>query len=144
MKKITIVMCVVFCFGAISCKKLTETAQGLNPKYVVTQFLEAYKNQDWKTMYKYTHPGIMTAIRSQKLTEAQKKMSDEELFALEFSTAVKQNPNAVLKAYEIRTIPEYKKGDTVIWVTAILNGREKKIPLTLHGASLKVDFLKIE
>ena len=54
------------------------------------------------------------------------------------------NPDRILKSYEIKNIPLYKKGDTTVWVYAVVNGRNKKIPMTLDGWLLKIDLTRIE
>lgn len=146
MKKISIVILAFFMIsgGFLSCGKMKGKLQGLNPKYVTEQWLISFQKQDWKTNFEYTHSDMMKLIKSQKLTSSQKKLSDEELFSLEMSTAMKNNPGKKLKTYEVKAIPEYKKGEKEVWVTVVLNGQEKKMAVRLDGVSLKVDPTKIK
>jgi hypothetical protein len=126
------------------CGKVQDKLQGINAWHVAEQFFGAWKKQDWKTLYAMTDSSFINTLRMQKLSPEQQRMSDEELFVHEFRQAQRMNPDRILKSYEIRHIPPYKKGDTTVWVYAVVNGREKKIPMTLDGWSLKIDLTRIE
>ena len=127
-----------------SCSKVQDTMQGINPRHVATQFLEAWKKKDWRALYKLAHPDFIRKIRLQKLLPEQRKMSDEELFIREFEQAQRMYPGKILRNYEIKSISEYRRGETTVWVRALVNGKHKKIPLTLDGLSLKIDLSQIE
>lgn len=129
---------------SFSCGMMESKLQRLNPQYVTEQFLESYKNQDFKTMYKFSHPNIMKLIRAQKLTKKQQEMPDEDLFVLEFETAIKKNPQKKLKSYKIKEIPEYKKGQKIVWARVEINGQTKRLPLVLYKLALKVDLTQLK
>ncbi len=133
---------VIACFG--SCKKVNDTMLGIDPVYIINNFFETWKKRDWKTLYKLVHPSIIQKIKMQKLTPEEQIMSDEELFIHKFKLASIMNPDKVLRSYEVKSITRYKIGDTTVWAEAIVNGKSKKIPITLDGLSLKVDVTRIE
>ena len=130
--------------GLYSCGKMHDKLQGINPDHVALQFFEAWKKKDWEALYHLSYPAFMQRIRLRKLTPEQRSMSDQELFVREFERVQKLNPDKVLKTYQIESISGYHKGDTSVWVTALVNGKKKKIPLTLDGLSLKIDLTRIE
>jgi hypothetical protein len=128
----------------VSCSKMNDKLEGINPDHVALQFFEAWKKKDWKSLYRLAHPAFIQRMRLQKLSPEQRNMSDQDLFIHEFELVQKLNPDKVLKTYHIESISEYHKGDTTVWVSALINGKKKKIPLTLDGLSLKVDLTRIE
>ncbi len=130
--------------GLTSCGKVQDKLERINPPHVAREFFEAWKNRDWKTLYRLSHPAFMQKLRMQKLTPEQRRMSDEELFIGEFKREQRLNQDKVMKTYEIRSFSPYKKGDTTLWLDALVNGRKRKIPLTLDGMSLKIDLTRIE
>jgi hypothetical protein len=130
--------------GLYSCGKMHDKLQEINPEHVAFQFFEAWKKKDWKALYQLSHPAFMQRIRLQKLAPEQRSMSDQELFVREFERVQMLNPDKILKTYQIESISEYHKGDTTVWVSALVNGKKKKIPLTLDGLSLKIDLTRID
>jgi hypothetical protein len=138
----------LFCMGIAasiaSCNKMHDKLLEINPDHVTLLFFEAWKNKDWKALYQLSHPAFMQRMRLQKLSPVQRNMSDEELFIDEFNRVQRLNPDKILRTYHIDSISKYQKGDTTIWVSALVNGKKKKIPLTLDGLSLKVDLTRIE
>ena len=143
-KKVAIILFAVIAACVLSCGKMHEKLLEINPDHVALQFFEAWKNKDWKSLYQLTHPAFIQKMRLQKLSPEQQSMSDENLFIHEFNRVQKLNPDKVLRTYHIDSISEYHKGDTTVWVSALVNGKKKKIPLTLDGLSLKVDLTRIE
>jgi hypothetical protein len=135
---------IIIAASILSCGKMHDKLEGINPDHVALQFFEAWKKKDWNSLYRITHPAFMQRIRLEKLTPEQRNMSDQDLFIHEFDLVQKLNPDKVLKTYHIESISEYHKGDTTVWVSALVNGKKKKIPLTLDGLSLKVDLTRIE
>jgi hypothetical protein len=127
-----------------SCGNVQDKLDRINPDLVARQFFEAWQNRDWKALYLLTHPAFIQQLRMQKLSPEQRGMSDQELFISEFKREQGLNPARVMKTYEIRSISPYKKGDTTVWCDALVNGRKRKIPLTLDGLSLKIDMTRIE
>ena len=127
-----------------SCSEMNDAMQGITPRFIINKFFETWKKGDWKTLYTLAHPNIIQKIKMEKLSSEEQNMSDEELFIHQFDRASKINPHKVLKSYEVKSITTYKPGDTTVWVDAIVNGRKKRIPLTLDGLSLKVDLTRIE
>jgi hypothetical protein len=117
--------------------------KAVNPLFIIDQFLAAWKDKNWKEMYKYVHPNIILELRSQKLKPHQLKMSDPELFIDECAGAARTNPGKNIVSYKIISISEFKKGDTAFWINCLINGTIKKLPVALDGLSLKVDMSKI-
>lgn len=130
------------CFSG--CGKTDENLARINPYHVAREFFEAWKKKDWKALYHLTHPAFIQTLRMQKLSPEQMAMTDEELFVSEFSRTQRMNPVKTLKTYEIRSFSPYTRGDTTVWLDALINGRQRRIPLTLDGLSLKIDITKIE
>lgn len=126
------------------CGKVQDKLQDINAWHVAEQFFDAWKKQEWKTLYKMTDSSFINTLRMQKLSPEKRRMTDEELFVHEFNQVQRMNPDKILKSYKIRNIPLYKKGDTTVWVYAVVNGKKKKIPMTLDGWSLKIDLTRIE
>jgi hypothetical protein len=144
-KRFTIALVIIwFAAGLCSCGKMHDKLQGINPDHVALQFFETWKKNDWKALYHLSHPAFIQRIRMQKLSPEQRSMSDQELFVREFERVQSLNPGKILKTYQIESISEYHKGDTTVWVSALVNGKKKKIPLTLDGLSLKIDLTRIE
>jgi len=135
---------IILATGVASCSKMHDKLEEINPVHVALQFFAAWQNKDWKALYRLTYPAFIQRMRMQKLTPEERSMSDEELFIREFNRVQRLNPDRVIKAYYIDSISEYHKGDTTVWVSARVNGKKKKIPLTLDGLSLKVDLTRIE
>jgi hypothetical protein len=144
LQKTDIIVFAVIAVCMLSCGKMHDKLQEINPDHVALQFFEAWKNRDWKALYQLSHPAFMQRIRLQRLTPMERNMSDEELFVHEFNKVQRLNPDRVIKTYHVDSISEYHKGDTTVWVSALVNGKKKKIPLTLDGLSLKVDLTRIE
>lgn len=126
------------------CGKTEERLERIAPEHVAREFFEAWKRQDWKALYRLTHPAFIQNLRMQKLSPEQMAMSDEELFVSEFMRVQRMNPAKTLISYRIRSITPYKRGDTTVWLDAIVNGRRRTIPLTLDGLSLKIDLTRIK
>ena len=126
------------------CGKVQDKLLEIDPEHVVKQFFEAWKKNDWKTLYAMSDPGFMQKLRTQKLSPELRKMSDQDLFIHEFRQAQRLNPDKVVRSYEIVYVQAYKKGDTTISVDVLVNGKKRKIPLNLDGLSLKVDLTRIE
>ncbi len=137
-------LAVMIAAGSASCGRTDERLERINPDHVAREFLEAWKNRDWRALYRLTHPAFIQSLRMQKLSPAQRAMSDEELFVSEFGRVQRMNPDRMLRTYEIRSFTEYKKGDTTVWCDALINGRKRRFPLTLDGLSLKIDMTGIE
>ncbi len=141
-------MAVIFMIATLAfccfCGKMQDKLQDLDAWSISQQFFETWKKQDWKALYKMTDSSFMQKLRTQKLSPEQQRMSDEELFVHEFKKAQRMNPDKILKSYRIEKIPLYQKGDTTVWVYAVINGRKRKIPMTLDGLSLKIDLTRIE
>ena len=78
------------------------------------------------------------------LSPEERRMDDEQLFIRHFERASGNNPDKVLRSYQVLSISEYKAGDTSVWADTIVNGKKKRIPLTLVGLSLRVDLTRIE
>jgi len=127
-----------------SCGRLNDTMHGISPEYVINKFFESWKQRDWKILYTLVHPGFIQRIRMQKLSPEEEGMSDEELFIHQFKAASENNPGKALKSYNVKSITSYKPGDTTVWADTIVNGKKKRIPLTLDGLTLKVDLTRIE
>ena len=127
-----------------SCTKVDESIQGVNPYHVILVFFDSWHKKDWKTLYTLVHPSIIQKIKMQKLTPKELAMSNEELFIYKFRQASLSNPDKVLRSYELKSISGYKVGDTTVWADTIVNGKKKRIPLTLDGLSIKVDLTRIE
>ena len=130
--------------GIISCGKVQDKMLDINPDYIAKKFLETWQAEDWNALYDITHPAFIMRLRLQKLDAKQRQMSDRELFVSEFSRMQTANPGMVLRSHEILSISPYRPGDTTLWVEARVNGKKRKIPLTLDGLSLKVDLARIE
>jgi hypothetical protein len=129
----------VFC----SCSKIEDSMQAVSPSLVAKKFFEAWKNRAWADLYDLSHPAFMQKVRMQKLSPEQRAMSDRDLFVHEFDRFQKNNPDMVLRTYEIRSISPYKTGDTTVWVDALVNGKKRMVPVTLDGLSLKIDLTRI-
>lgn len=138
------VLILAFGLTLISCVKTQDKLQSIDPNFVIKEFFESWKVQDWKRLYTMTHPAIIQKIRMQNLSVEEQNMSDEQLFIMKFDQTSKANPDKIMRTYEVQTITQYKPGDTAVWVTALVNGKQKKIPLALEGLSLKVDLTRIE
>jgi hypothetical protein len=130
--------------GATYCGKVQDKMQSINPEHIMKLFLDAWRNDDWKSVYRLTYPSFIQKMRLQKLSLAQQAMSDEELFIYEFARERQLEPDRTLKTYKIVSISAYHAGDTTVWASVLVNGKIKKIPLTLDGLSLKVDMTRIE
>jgi hypothetical protein len=129
---------------AASCTRVENSLQGINPPFVASQFFETWKKQDWKGLYRMTHPAFMQKLRLQKLSPEDSALDDETLFVREFRRVQGALPDKVLRSYAIESISEYHAGDTTVWVSAIVNGKKKRVPLTLDGLVLKIDLTRIE
>ena len=127
-----------------SCTKVESSMQGINPDYVAHQFFETWKKQDWKALYRMTHPAFMQKLRLQKLPPEVSALSDEALFVREFQRVQGSMPGRTLRSYTIESITEYHAGAPTVWVSVLVNGKRKKVPLTLDGLVLKVDLSRIE
>lgn len=127
-----------------ACKKLDTKLMKLEPYYVVIEFFETWKKKDWKTLYQLSDRSFMQQLRTQKLSPELQRMTDQDLFVHEFEEAQRRNPEMILRSYSITRLPIYKKGDTTLWVQVLVNGKKKRIPVTLDGLSLKVDLTRIE
>lgn len=127
-----------------SCKKVEHSMQGIDPDYVASRFFETWKMKDWKALYRMTHPAFMQKLRLQKLSPEDSVLDDETLFVREFERVQGALPDRVLRTYTIQSITDYHAGDTTVWVRALVNGRQKRIPLTLDGLTLKIDLTRIE
>jgi hypothetical protein len=127
-----------------SCSKVENSLQGINPPFVVRQFFETWKKQDWKELYRMTHPAFMQKLRLQKLSPEESALDDETLFVREFQRVQGALPDRVLRTYAIESISEYHAGDTTVWVSALVNGKKRRVPLTLDGLVLKIDLTRIE
>jgi len=140
------VMIAVIIVAAIcaACGKMEEKKLEIDPGHVMKLYLETWKKKDWEALYAMTDPSFMQKLRTQRLTPEQREMSDRDLFVNEFQRAQRMNPGKVLKSYEILSIAGYKKGDTTLWGDVVVNGKKRRIPLTLDGLSLKVDLTRIE
>jgi hypothetical protein len=134
----------VIAASSFSCGKLDEKISGISPEYIMNQFFESWRRKDWKSLYALTHPSLIQKIRLQKLTSEEQGMSDEDLFIRHFDLASKRNSDKSLVSYKIKSISAYKPGDTTVWADTIVNGRRKRIPLTLDGLTLKIDLTRIE
>ncbi len=130
--------------GLIACGKVHDRMLDINPEHIIRTFFEAWRVDDWETLYRVTHPAFMQRLRLQKLSPEQQSLSDRDLFIEEFRRARAANPAMRLRSYRVMWISMYKPGDTTIWVRAMVNGKKRKIPLTLEGLSLKVDLTRIE
>ncbi len=137
---------VFICMG--SCGKLNDSMSGISknisPEATLQSFFETWKKRDWKTLYSLAHPGLIQEIRMGNLSPEERRMDDEQLFIRHFERASRNNPDKVLRSYQVLSISEYKAGDTSVWADTIVNGKKKRIPLTLVGLSLRVDLTKIE
>jgi hypothetical protein len=130
--------------GFLACGKVQDKMFDITPEHITQKFFEAWRGEDWGTLYEVTHPAFMQRLRLQKLTPAQQSLGDRDLFIEEFRRARAANPAMRLRSYKVISISMYKPGDTTIWVRAMVNGKKRKIPLTLDGLSLKVDLTRIE
>ncbi len=130
--------------GFLACGKVHDKMLDINPEHITRTFFEAWRVDDWETLYHVTHPAFMQRLRLQKLSPEQQSLSDRELFIGEFRRVRAANPAMRLRSYRVMSISTYKSGDTTIWVSAMVNGKKRKIPLTLDGLSLKVDLTRIE
>jgi hypothetical protein len=128
----------------LACGKVQDKMLDINPKHITRQFFEAWRADDWNSLYDLTHPSFMQRLRLQKLNPKQQSMTDRDLFVGEFKRVRDANPAMRLRSYEISSISAYKPGDTTLWVKVLVNGKKRKIPLTLDGLSLKVDLSRIE
>ncbi len=144
MKKTAFLLAITALAGLAACGKLDDTLKGIDPPYVATQFFETWKKKDWKALYGMTDPSFMRLLRTQRLSPELQRMSDEELFIHEFEQVQRLNPDKVLKSYKIQNISSWKKGDTTLWLYAAVNGKNRKIAMTLDGLSLKIDLTRIE
>ncbi len=144
MKMAVIATGVFLTLGLCSCGKVQDKMLDINPEHVTRQFFESWQAEDWRALYALSHPSFVQKLRLQKLNPYQQKMSDIELFTSEFRRVSKLNPGKALVRYEIVSISPYNPGDTTLWVDARVNGKSRRIPLTLEGLSLKVDLTRIE
>jgi hypothetical protein len=138
------VLLIVCAAWSASCSKVKNSMQGINPDYVASQFFETWKKKDWKALYRMTHPAFMQKLRLQKLSPDDRALDDETLFVREFERVQGTLPDRVLRTYAVQSISEYHAGDTTVWVSALVNSRQKRIPLTLDGLTLKIDLTRIE
>jgi hypothetical protein len=129
---------------SVSCKKVENSMQGINPEFISHQFFETWKRKDWNALFRMTHPAFIQKLRLQNLSPADRALDDEALFVREFTRAQSTHPGKVLRSYEILSITAYHSGDTTVWVSALVNGKKRKIPLTLDGLTLKIDLSRIE
>ncbi|MBP7736567.1 MAG: hypothetical protein KA369_11385 [Spirochaetes bacterium] len=142
--KIVALMAVLIALHCAACGKMEEKKLEVNPLHVMKLYLEKWKKNDWKALYAMTDPSFMQKLRTQKLSPELQRLSDQDLFVHEFQQARRLNPAKVLKSYEIISITPYNKGDTTLWGDVVINGKKRRIPLTLDGLSLKVDLTRIE
>jgi len=143
-RRVLLFLALAIAAGCISCGKGPDKLKELDPYHVAQKFFETWKKKDWKGLYGITDPAFMRTLRTQKLTPELQRLSDEELFVRQFSEAQRLNPGKVLKSYRIEHITPYTKGDTVLWLYAAVNGRKKKIAMTIDGMALKIDLTRIE
>lgn len=129
---------------AVSCKKVENSMQGINPEYIGRQFFETWKRRDWKALCHMTHPAFIQKLRLQNQSPADRALNDEALFVREFNRTQASNPGMVLRSYRILSISAYHAGDTTVWMDALVNGKKRRIPLTLDGLTLKIDLSRIE
>ncbi len=130
--------------GCTACGKTYDKSLDINPLHVAQLFFETWKNQDWKALYKLTDPSFMQMLRTRNLSPELQRLSDEELFVHEFKQVQERNPGMVLNSYLIKYITPYHKGDTTLWIYAVVNGKKKKIPMTLDGLAWKIDLARIQ
>lgn len=142
--RIAAALLVVTAAAAVSCKKVENSMQGINPEYISRQFFETWKRKDWKALYRMTHPAFIQKLRLQNQLPADRALDDEALFVREFTRTQSLHSGKVLRSYEILSRTSYHSGDTTVWVDALVNGKKKKIPLTLDGLTLKIDLSRIE
>jgi hypothetical protein len=143
-KRVFLLLVLAVASGSISCGKGPDKLMELNPPHVARQFFETWKKKDWKALYRIADPAFIRALRTQKLTPDLQRLSDEELFVHQFKETQRLNPDKVLKSYRVDGISRYTKGDTMVWLYATVNGRKKKIAMTLDGMALKIDLTRIE
>lgn len=137
-------MLIVTAVLAVSCKKVENSMQGINPEFISRQFFETWKRKDWKALYRMTHPAFIQKLRLQNQSPADSMLNDEALFVREFTRTQALLPGRVLGSYQILSRTAYHSGDTTVWVDALVNGKKRKIPLTLDGLTLKIDLSRIE
>lgn len=130
--------------GLLACGKAQDKMLDINPEHVTHRFFEAWHADDWEALYEIVHPSFMQRLRLQKLDPKLQMLSDRDLFIWEFTRVRNANPGMILRSYRIVSISPYRAGDTTLWVKATVNGKKRKIPLTLDGLSLKVDVTRIE
>ena len=79
-------MLIVTAVLAVSCKKVENSMQGINPEFISRQFFETWKRKDWKALYRMTHPAFIQKLRLQNQSPADRMLDDEALFVREFTT----------------------------------------------------------
>lgn len=136
-RKLTHMMILLVSVGLIfACGKTDEMQQNANPQEVVNTYLAAWKNRDWKTMYRFTKSSFIQELRK---ADPASPLSDEELFARELARGASKNQFYDLKSYEILNIPILRKASQKSSVEVRLNGQDKRLPLVFEGLSLKID-----
>ncbi|HNW30299.1 MAG TPA: hypothetical protein PKN50_17620 [Spirochaetota bacterium] len=143
-KRVFLLVALAVAAFSVSCGKGPDRLKDLDPPHVATQFFETWKKKDWKALYRITDAAFMRALRTQKLTPDLQRLNDEELFVRQFTETQRLNPDRVLKSYRVDGISPYTKGDTMVWLYATVNGRKKKIAMTIDGMALKIDLTRIE
>lgn len=138
------VVCCIVAALAFNCTPAHDAMQKVSPDHIAHAFFDAWQRQDWKSLYAMAHPSFIETLKIQRKTAGEKVIDDETLFINEFKRVQGMNPNRVLHSYRIQSITPYHTGDTTVWVTALVNDKVRRIPLTLDGLSLKVDLLRIE
>jgi hypothetical protein len=130
--------------GCVACGKTHHTSQDVDPPFMAELFFKTWKKQDWKALYQITHPSFMQLLRTQRLSPEQQRMSDEELFIHEFRQVQGQNPGLILKSYRIEYVDPYTKGATTLWIYAVVNGKNRKLPMILDNLSYKIDLARVQ
>lgn len=125
-------------------KKVENRMRDINPDLAIQNFFSAWKNRDWKGMYRLTHPNFIQKMKMQKLSPGMHGMNDEELFIREFERASRENTGFELRSYTVTNVGQYTPRDASVWVDVLVNGRQRRVPLTLDGLTLKVDLTRIK
>jgi hypothetical protein len=144
MKRSVLVFITLIIVGIYAgCTRVDQKLKSIDPVHVTKMFLESWKRKDWKTMYSHVHPGIIQHLRSGELTQEQAGMSDQDLFISEMEKISSLFTGKELQTYELTKMSVYKKGMITLWVDVRVNGKERRLPLTLSGTALKVDLTKL-